>query len=78
LEGVMTLRALRLRAGYKQSEVADYLGVCVPTLMKWEYNNSHMSLERLEQCSKLYSWPKDKIFVGSLQKFQDHVRRKTG
>lgn len=50
----MTLRALRVNAGYKQREAAAALDITPETLGKWENGKSFPNVPQITKIEKLY------------------------
>jgi len=48
------LRNIRIEKGYSQKALADFLGVNVRTVSRWELNNNKPSQEELEKMSVLF------------------------
>lgn len=52
---MMTLKALRVNAGYTQIEAAKALGVTPETLSNWERAKSFPTVPQIKEIEKLYS-----------------------
>lgn len=52
---MMTLKALRVNAGYTQIEAAKVLGVTPETLSNWERAKSFPTVPQIKEIEKLYS-----------------------
>ena len=52
---MMTLKALRVNAGYTQIEAAKALGVTPETLSNWERTKSFPTVPQIKEIEKLYS-----------------------
>ena len=52
---MMTLKALRVNAGYTQIEAAKALGVTPETLSNWEHAKSFPTVPQIKEIEKLYS-----------------------
>ena len=52
---MMTLKALRVNAGYTQIEAAKKLGVTPETLSNWERAKSFPTVPQITEIEKLYS-----------------------
>lgn len=52
---MMTLKALRVNAGYTQIEAAKALGVTPETLSNWERAKSFPTAPQIKEIEKLYS-----------------------
>lgn len=57
----LTLKALRVNAGYSQKEAAQLLGLSNQTLCKWERGKSFPSQPHIEAICKLYGVHYDSI-----------------
>lgn len=52
---MMTLKALRVNAGYTQIEAAKALGVTPETLSNWERAKTFPTVPQIKEIEKLYS-----------------------
>lgn len=52
---MITLKALRVNAGYTQIEAAKALGVTPETLSNWERAKSFPTVPQIKEIEKLYS-----------------------
>jgi len=52
---MMTLKALRVNAGYTQIEAAKALGITPETLSNWERAKSFPTVPQIKEIEKLYS-----------------------
>lgn len=59
-----TIGALRHRSGYKQSDVADLLGINIETYRKLEKDSSDLNMKQINKLEEVYKVPKDYIFFG--------------
>jgi transcriptional regulator with XRE-family HTH domain len=50
----MTLKALRVNQGLTQREAADYIGVTMETLSRWERALTFPSVPQINKIEKLY------------------------
>jgi len=50
----MTLKALRVNAGYKQREAAEKLGITPETLGSWENEKSFPNVPQITKIERLY------------------------
>lgn len=55
------MKRLRLRVGLKQHAVAQYLGVCRPTVARWESGRAVPSLRLLASLARLYQVTADEL-----------------
>lgn len=62
---VNRVRELRTAAGMTQKQLADMVGVTVPTVSKWELNQRTLETERVIQISRIFGVPMDQIVSGS-------------
>ncbi|MBC1615362.1 helix-turn-helix transcriptional regulator [Listeria booriae] len=60
-----TLKSLRVRSGYSQSEAAESLGITAITLRKLEKDSSDITYDMMNKTSQLYVCPIDYIFFGN-------------
>ena len=51
---MVTLKAARVNAGFKQAEAAKRLNVAPETLSRWEKGKSYPSLPMINKIEKLY------------------------
>lgn len=51
------LCACRVNAGYKQTEVAELIGVTEQTIISWEAGNTAPKMENAQKLSELYGIP---------------------
>ncbi len=51
---MVTLKAARVNAGFKQAEAAERLNVAPETLSRWEKGKSYPSLPMINEIEKLY------------------------
>jgi len=65
LEQMMNLKALRIRSGLTQEQVAQTIGVSRLTIMKWEKDASDMPIKYMSQFATLYNYSLDSIFFGN-------------
>ena len=65
---MMTLKQLRLLAGYSQKEVAEKIGVSHITVGRWEAGDFRPTQEKQEALSKLYQV--------SISEIADSINRK--
>lgn len=65
VEQMMTLRALRVRMGWTQTDVAMKLDLNKETISKWEKNSDDMPLKYIDVFADLYKYPKNGIFFGN-------------
>lgn len=66
IEKLMSLKALRARAGMTQYETARAIDVDRVTISKWEKNASNMPVKYMLEFAKLYKYPLDNIFLVAL------------
>lgn len=59
----ITLEAVRVNSGMKQTEWAESLGVTVNTVISWEKGKTEPTLSHLRKMSELSGIPMDFIFV---------------
>lgn len=59
----ITLEAVRVNSGMKQTEWAESLGVAVNTVISWEKGKTEPTLSHLRKMSELSGIPMDFIFV---------------
>ena len=57
----ITLRAARVNAGFKQTEVANILKVAVTTIRNWEKGVTQPRQPAIEKLCELYGVPYDNI-----------------
>lgn len=55
----ITLKAARINAGLKQTDVANHLGVNVATVSSWETGKNTPSLKNFYKLCELYGWPEE-------------------
>ncbi len=58
---VNKVRELRTAAGMTQKELADQLGVTVPTVSKWELGQRTPELEKVFRMTLIFGVPIEKI-----------------
>lgn len=58
---VNRVRELRTAAGMTQKDLADKLGVTVPTVSKWELNLRTPEIERIFRMSLIFGVPVEQI-----------------
>ena len=58
---VNRVKKLRTAAGMTQKELADQLGVTVPTVSKWELGQRTPELERVFRMTLIFGVPIDEI-----------------
>lgn len=58
---VNRVRELRTAAGMTQKDLADKLGVTVPTVSKWELNLRTPEIERIFRMSLIFGVPIEQI-----------------
>lgn len=58
---VNRVRELRVAAGMTQKELADQLGVTVPTVSKWELGQRTPELERVFRMTLIFGVPIEEI-----------------
>lgn len=78
LEQMMTLKALRVRKGLTQNDVANIVGVNRMTIIKWEKDAGNMPIKYMSQFSELYKYPMNAIFFGSVISFRDKLNVEEG
>jgi len=71
---LMTLAALRVRAGYSQADAANRLGVSKVTLAKWEADSRSISINQIEHIKKLYRVSYDDIYFGNSKELSDQIQ----
>ena len=59
----ISLAAARVNAGLTQENVAKRMRVSKTTILNWEKGKSSPSFSDMEMLSKIYSMPKDNIFL---------------
>ena len=69
-----TLKSIRVKFGYKQKEIADFLDVSVATYAKWEKNNSKMPLDKLQKLCEKYNVELTDIFIGDIRDYKRMLR----
>ena len=60
----ISLRAARVNAGLTQKEAALKLGISKETLQNYEEGITAPTMQRVDEISELYHFPKDYIFFG--------------
>lgn len=70
----MTLAALRVRAGYTQTEAAERLGVGKATLLKWERDSRFMPSGLIANVVQLYQVPSSGIYIGEATALSERIR----
>lgn len=60
----LTLKALRINAGYTAKEVSEMTDIHVQTLLKYEKDSSKIPMNLLKELSEIYQTPLDYIFLG--------------
>ncbi|GAC42765.1 helix-turn-helix transcriptional regulator [Paenibacillus popilliae] len=71
-----TLRSLRIKFGYSQSEAALLLGISKKTLQLWEKNSGVVSFSKMEVIEEVYNTPRDYIFFGDESAFSEIMKRR--
>lgn len=59
----ISLKAARVNANLKQSEVAEEIGVNVTTIIKWEQGKTAPKSDQLKKLCVLYGCSMDDIFL---------------
>ena len=59
-----SIKDLRVRAGFSQTEASKELGITEPTLRKWENDSSVLSFRQMNEIASLYHIPMEYIFFG--------------
>ena len=62
---VNRVRELRTAAGMTQKQLADKVGVTIPTVSKWELNQRTLETERVIQISRIFGVPMEQVVSGS-------------
>lgn len=75
LEQMMTLKALRVRSGLTQEQVASMLNLNRNTIMKWERDASDMPIKYMSQFSEIYKYSLDSIFFGDSIALSDKLNK---
>lgn len=57
----MTLKALRVNAGYTQYEASKKIGVSQKTLSNWEKGNTYPNQKQIENICEVYGTTYDRI-----------------
>ena len=60
----ISLRAARVNAGLTQKEATLKLGISKETLQNYEKGITAPTMQRVDEISELYHYPKDYIFFG--------------
>lgn len=60
----LSLKSIRINAGFTRSEAADLLEIHDQTLGKYEKDSTNIPMSLLEKLSHLYQVPNDYIFLG--------------
>lgn len=60
----ISLKAARVNAGLTQKEAALKLGISKETLQNYENGITAPTMQRVDEISELYHFPKDYIFFG--------------
>lgn len=74
IEKLMSLKALRARAGMTQYEAARAIDVDRATISKWEKDASNMPVKYMLEFAKLYKYSLDNIFFGSSIVLSDKIK----
>lgn len=61
------LKTLRVRAGLKQTELAEKLGICQSTISMWETGDANPRLDNLILLSKIFHCSLDDLLLGKMQ-----------
>ena len=69
----MPLAALRVRAGYTQTEAAEKLGVSKGTLAKWEQNSLQIPMLHIEKIVHLYQVSQAGIYIGDASELSARI-----
>lgn len=75
MDNKMPLAALRVRAGYNQTDAAEAVGVSKTTLAKWEQNSLSAPMFYIEKFVDLYQMPKEDIYFGHADDLSADIRR---
>lgn len=62
---VNRVRELRTAAGMTQKQLADKVGVTIPTVSKWELNQRTLETARVIQLSRIFGVPMEQVVSGS-------------
>lgn len=72
-----TLKDLRVRSGLSQENAAQKLGVTAPTLRRWESDSADLPYSVVEKVEDVYTIPKDYIFFGTNNAFNEKIKEVT-
>lgn len=75
LEQMMTLKALRVRSGLTQEQVANMLNLSRSTIMRWEKDANDMPIKYMSQFAKIYNYSLDSIFFGDSIALSDKLKK---
>ena len=71
----ITLAALRIRAGYNQTEASAALGISRDTLHKWERDSGKMPAEFVNKAIHLYQAQELPLYIGKSEVMEAEIRR---
>lgn len=69
-----TVRSLRVRLRYTQTEAAELLGISEPTLRKWEVDSGDCTYNEQQKIEQVYGVPCDFIYFGSEFAFSELLK----
>lgn len=70
------LKAARVNANIKQKAAADAIGVALPTLIRWEKEETFPSAIQLQELCKLYGCSIEDISIPETLRKTEHEEKK--